>query len=227
MICQTVLSVQSDAPAVIDGEALPLTEAGKSNLNSSKATPEGQRSEKSEMLEPPSFMTLVEPGHVVGPKASASEVHKGDQPLPDPTASQAGWFPTLTQVVNESQGRKKNEEIIAKVTNWSNSKQHTPLKSLLGEAANSSNKPKSPKFEENQASLKNGKVPKDIGSGLTTVNSILGPDSPANQAVVQGDAGKEWNSPARYPAGLKREKRKVKNRPYWIQFVCCTSVDSQ
>jgi len=45
--------------------------------------------------------------------------------------------------LNESQGRKKNEEIIAKVTNWSTgeqhpslrSPQHTPLKSLLGKAS--------------------------------------------------------------------------------------------
>ncbi|KAF7837058.1 uncharacterized protein G2W53_005540 [Senna tora] len=227
----SVLSVLSDAPAVIDGEALPSTESGKSNLNSSKAAPEEQRSEKSDMFEPPSFMTLVEPGHVVDPKAAAaSEVQKGHNPQPNPTSLQAGWFPTITQVVNDSQGRKKNEEIIAKVTNWSNNKQHTPLKSLLGEAANSGNKPKSPKSEEKQASPKNGKVPKDNGLGLTTVNSILGPESPAAptaQAAMKGDAGKEWNSPARYPADIKREKRKVKSRPYWIQFVCCSSVDPQ
>lgn len=224
MIHQTVLSVQSDVPAVVDGEALPSSEEGKSNLNSSKAAPEGQQSENSEMFEPPSFMTLVKPGHEVGPKASASEVQKGDDPE---KLNQAGWFPTLTQVVNESPGRKKNEEIIAKVTNWSASKQHTPLKSLLGEAANSNKPPKSPKLEENQVqtSPKAGKVSKDNGSGLTTVNSILGPESPAAQAIVKGEAGQEWNSPARYPADVKREKRKVKNRPYWIQFVCCTSVD--
>ncbi|KAK4266587.1 hypothetical protein QN277_027483 [Acacia crassicarpa] len=217
----SVLSVQSDAPAIMEGEALSSAEAGKSNWNSSKAATQGPLSEKPDLFEPPSFMTLVE----LDPKAAASECQKGRNPQqPNPTSPQAGWFPTLTQVVNDSQGRKKNEEIIAKVTNWSTRKQSsTPLKSLLGEAANS-NKPKSPKLEENQVSPKNGKVATDNGSGLTTVNSILGPESPAAQAA-RDEAGKEWNSPARYPADIKREKRKVKSRPYWVQFVCCSSVD--
>ncbi|XP_028759708.1 uncharacterized protein LOC114718528 isoform X2 [Neltuma alba] len=208
----------------VSGETLPSAEAGKSNSNSSKAATQGTLSEKPDMFEPPSFMTLVQHDHA-GPKAADSEGQKGHNPQqPNPSSSQAAWFPTLTQVVNDSQGRKKNEEIIAKVTNWSTSKQSsTPLKSLLGEAANS-NKPKSPKLEENPVSSKNGKAATDNGSGLTTVNNILGPESPAAQAV-RDEAGKEWNSPARYPAGIKREKRKVKSRPYWVQFVCCSSVD--
>ncbi|XP_020204056.1 uncharacterized protein LOC109789501 isoform X2 [Cajanus cajan] len=226
----SVLSMQSDAPAVIDSETLPSTglpastEAGKSNSNNPKAALARQQSGKSEMFEPPSFMTLVEPRQV-SPKSASFEGQKGQSPQqPDPT-SQAGWFPSLTQVVNESQGRKKNEEIIAKVTNWSTPKEHTPLKSLLGEAAHG-NTPKSPKMEENLVSQKSSKVAEKNGSGLTTVNSILGPESPAAQ-VVKGEAAKEWNSPARYPADIKREKRKVKSRPYWIQLVCCTSVGPQ
>ncbi|KAG5015322.1 hypothetical protein AAZX31_08G104300 [Glycine max] len=220
----SVLSMQSDAPAVTDAETLPstglLASTGKSSLNNSKATPDRQQSGNSEMFEPPSFMTLVDPSQV-SPKASASEVQKGQNTQHTDSTSQAAWFPTLTQVVNESQGRKKNEEIIAKVTNWSTSKEHTPLKSLLGEAAHSS-KPRSPKME-NSVNQKSGKVLEKNGSGLTTVNSILGPESPVAQ-VVKGEAAKEWNSPARYPADIKREKRKVKSRPYWIQLVCCTSV---
>jgi len=222
--------MQSDAPAVIDAETLSSigslgsTEAGKSKLNNSKAEPEGQQSDKSEMFEPPSFMTLVEPMHV-SPKATASEAQRGQNPQQPDSTSQTGWFPTLNQVVSESQGRKRNEEIIAKVTNWSTSKEHTPLKSLLGEAVHS-NKPKSPKLVESSGSQKSGKVLEKNGSGLTTVNSILGPESPAAQ-VVKGEVAKEWNSPARYPADIKREKRKVKSRPYWIQLVCCTSVGPQ
>ncbi|XP_057416404.1 uncharacterized protein LOC130710998 isoform X3 [Lotus japonicus] len=225
-----VFSMQSNAPSGTDTEILPSTgslasaeAADKSYLNIPKAeaASERQQSGKSEMLEPPSFMTLVESSHVVSLKgAAASEVQKSQQP---DSTSQAGWFPTQTQVNNESQGRKKNEEIIAKVTNWrSNSKGHTPLKSLLGEAANSSSKPESPKMEEHSVTQKNG----NNGSGLKTVNSILGPESPGDQ-VVKGDAAKEWNSPARYPAGIKREKSKIKSRPFWIQLVCCSSVDPQ
>ncbi|CAJ1938743.1 unnamed protein product [Sphenostylis stenocarpa] len=226
----SVPSMQSDAPAAIDAETLPSTcllvstEAGKSNLNNPKAAADRQLSDKSDMFEPPSFMTLVEPSQV-SPKATASEIQKGQNPKEPDSTSQAGWFPTINQVVNESQGRKRNEEIIAKVTNWSASKDHTPLKSLLGEAAHS-NKPKSPKVGENSESQKSSQVPEKNGSGLTTVNSILGPESPAAQ-VVKGEVAKEWNSPARYPADIKKEKRKVKSRPYWIQLVCCTSVGPQ
>lgn len=229
MIHQTVLSMQSDAPAVTDAEILPTTgslastEAGKSNSNTPRAAADRQWSRKPEMFEPPSFMTLVESSHAVSPKGAASEVVQNPQ-QPSST-SQAGWFPTLNQVINESQGRKSNEEIIAKVTNWSTSKEHTPLKSLLGEATHSNNKPKSPNMEESSVSQRNGKVPENSGSGLlTTVNSILGPESPADQ-VAKGEAANEWNSPARYPANIKREKRKLKGRPYWIQLVCCSAVD--
>ncbi|KAK7319004.1 hypothetical protein RJT34_03713 [Clitoria ternatea] len=225
----SVLSMQSDLPGITDAETLPSTgllaptEAGKSNSDNPNASSERQQSGQSEMFEPPSFMTLVEPKQVSS-KAIASEVQKvQDRQQPDST-SQAGWCPTLTQVVNESQGKKKNEEIIAKVTNWSTSKEHTPLKSLLGEAAHS-NKPKSPKVEEISVNQKNSKVGENNGSGLTTVNSILGPESPAAAQVLKGEAAKEWNSPARYPADIKRVKRK--SRPYWIQLVCCTSVDPQ
>ncbi|KAJ1426691.1 hypothetical protein SESBI_10196 [Sesbania bispinosa] len=87
-------------------------------------------------------------------------------------------------------------------------------------------KPKSPKLGENSVNQKNSEVQEDNGSGLTTVNSILGAESPSTQAV-KGEGGKEWNSPARYPAGIKRQNKKVKSKPFWIQFVCCSSVDPQ
>ncbi|KAK7247035.1 hypothetical protein RIF29_41911 [Crotalaria pallida] len=223
----SVISLQSDAPAetLASTGSLASTEAGKSNMNNPKDVFHRQQFGKSEMFEPPSFMTWVEPGHVVSPKAADSEGQKGLDPQQPNSTMQAGWFPTLTQVTNESPGRKKNEEIIAKVTNWSTSKEHTPLKSLLGEAAQS-NKPRSPRLEGNSANQKNSKIPENSISGLKTVNSILGPESPAAQAE-KGEAAKEWNSPARYPADIKRDKGKVKSRPFWIQFVCCSSVDHQ
>ena len=151
MILQPVLSVQSYVPATTEGEALSSAEAGKSNWNTSKSATQGPQSDIHDVFEPPSFMTLVKHD---SQKAGASE--EGDNSQLNPASSEAAWFPTITQGVNDSQGRKKNEEIIAKVTNWSANKQSsTPLKSLLGEAANS-NKPKSPKMDENQASSKNG-----------------------------------------------------------------------
>ncbi|KAJ7979152.1 GPI-anchored adhesin-like protein [Quillaja saponaria] len=221
----SVLSLQSDAQAVIDTEILPSTEsqasaeAEKSHSNRPNTASEGCQSGKLEMFEPPSFMTLVEPGGLGDKKTDISEVQIGQNPQhPNSSSSQAAWFPSIAQVVNESPGRKKNEEIIAKVTNWSAGKQHVPLKSLLGEAAHDF-RPVSPNLKDNVAL-----VPKDNSAKNTTVNSILGPESPPAQSAR--DAGKEWNSPARYPSDIKREKTKVKGRSYWIQFMCCSSVNS-
>ncbi|XP_058731764.1 uncharacterized protein LOC131603468 [Vicia villosa] len=217
----SVISMISDAPTVIEAETLPpigslaASEEGKSDLNTLQAAPaDRQLSGKSATFELPSFTTLVEPNHAAAsPEGAASEI-----PNPQPLSSTlpAGWFPTLNQVINDSEGRKKNEETIAKITNRSSSnKEHTPLKSLLDEVTHSSKKPKSPKVEET-----------NNVSGLTTVNSILGPESPSAAQVAKEKAADEWNSPARYPANIKREKKKLKSRPLWLQFVCCsTAVD--
>ncbi|WJX53075.1 hypothetical protein P8452_39112 [Trifolium repens] len=219
----SVISMISDAPAVLDGETLPSTgpqastEASKSDVNIPRAAPaDRQLSGKSETFELPSFTTLVEPSHVAASPNGATTASEIQNPQQSNSTSQAAWFPTLNQVINEPQGRKKNEETISKITKRSSSKEHTPLKSLLGEATNSSSNPKSPKMEENNK-----------GSGLTTVNSILGPESPSAAQTAKEKAANEWNSPARYPANIKREKKKLKSRPFWIQLVCCSTVDPQ
>ncbi|KAK6279329.1 hypothetical protein POUND7_019596 [Theobroma cacao] len=226
----SVLSTQSDYPAVIDTETLPstgshaLVEAEEDNIKKSKVASEGQHFDKSDEFEPPSFMTLVEP-RGGDQKDAASEVQTAqNEQHPRAAPLQAGWFPSLAHVANESQGRKKNEEIIAKVTNW-NAKQHTPLKNLLGEA-HSETKPKSPNAKENPAVVlpREEKVGKDNGVLGTKVSSVLGPEAPVAEPTNM-EAGKEWNSPARYPADIRREKRKVKGRPLWVQFVCCSSVN--
>ncbi|KAK9288836.1 hypothetical protein L1049_017301 [Liquidambar formosana] len=212
-------------------ETLPSTDsqasfkAEKDVLKKPKDASEGH-SDKSEIFEPPSFMTLVESSGGGDQRADDSEIQAVQNPHQQNSASlQAGWFPSLTHVVNDSQGRKKNEEIIAKVTNWSTGKQHAPLKSLLGEA-NLETKPKSPNPKENTTPVveKDGNPTKNNGAVATTVNSTLGPEAPLVQAA-KGERGQEWNSPARYPTDIKREKRKVKGKPYWVPFVCCSSVN--
>ncbi|KAI9196885.1 hypothetical protein LWI28_027841 [Acer negundo] len=219
----SVLSTQSDTP-VVDAETLSSTdyvasaETEKSKVKAKGAT-EGQQSSNSDVFEAPSFMTLVEPGGEVNHKAAAPQtqtIQNSEQQ--NAASSQAGWFPSLTHVVNESEGRKKNEEVIAKVTNWSTGK-HTPLKNLLGEAKHDA-RPKSPNPKENQAHViwEDETVSKDNGAAVTTVSSILGPED------TKREMGKEGNSPARYPVDIKREKRKVKGRPIWAQLMCCSSV---
>ncbi|KAJ6973178.1 hypothetical protein NC653_033494 [Populus alba x Populus x berolinensis] len=232
----SVLSTQSDIPAILDAEPLPsngsqaLPEAEKATLKKPIATSGTEHADTSNIFDPPSFMTLVEPRDVVNQKAAASESQTTRNPQQLNAASvQAGWFPSITNVLNESEGRKKNEEIIAKVTNWSTgeqrpslrSPQHAPLKSLLGEASmETKSKPLNakeiPVEKDSPAAKDNGDLPK-------TVSSILAPQEPVGEpAKVEERA---WSSPARYPADIKREKRKVKGRPYWAQFVCCSSVN--
>lgn len=161
----------SDTQAMVDEEEA----LAKTGSDTERAKP----SEKSDIFESPSFMTLVEP--------RTSEIQKET----NSASLQAGWFPSLTHVTNDSQGRRKNEEIIAKVTNWNSGKQHTPLKSLLSEAT----------------------------SPISEKAKGTSPVVKKNNAVE----GEEWKSPARYPAHIKREKRKGKLS--WVQFVCCSSVN--
>ncbi|PKI70240.1 hypothetical protein CRG98_009372 [Punica granatum] len=200
----SVLSTQSDTLAAVE-DSKATSEAGKSTSNLPKLESEANRSlEKSEVFEPPSFMTLVEP------------TGKGEKTATSSSHGQPGWFPSLTNVTNDSPGRKKNEEIISKVTNWSsNQQQHSPLKSLLIEA-NRDAKPKSTNPRES-APVEAQKEEKSV-----TVGSILGSETQKADEEKQATA-QEWNSPARYPAEIKREKRKVKGRPIWAQFVCCSS----
>lgn len=212
---KTVLSTQSESTAIPDAETTDTQRLEKSEHDLQKPTSESEEchADKSDVYEPPSFMTLVESGESsANKKATASEIETQlNAQQPKTESLKAGWFPSITNVVNESQGRKKNEEIIAKVTNWSTGKQqHTPLKSLLGEA-------RSPNVKQVPPSA--NKKDETASTKTTTVNSILSSEAPT---AVSKEAEKEWNSPARYPVDIKKEKRKTK--PYWVPFVCCSSV---
>ncbi|KAJ6672419.1 PENTATRICOPEPTIDE REPEAT (PPR) SUPERFAMILY PROTEIN [Salix viminalis] len=103
---------------------------------------------------------------------------------------------------------------MAKVTNWSTRRQHTPLKSLLGEA---SMKTRSKSLNVKEIPVeKDGPAAKDDGSLPRTVSSILASQEPEGEPAKLEE--KAWSSPARYPADIKREKRRVRGRPYWAQF---------
>ncbi|XP_057957684.1 uncharacterized protein LOC131150764 isoform X2 [Malania oleifera] len=223
------VSTQSDTPAV-DAEALPSNDSQNSaqgeKANLMKLTvSEGHNCEKSDNFEPPSFMTLVESTAVAEEKSASNTQTAEIFQQAEPASLQAAWFPSVSNVVNESPGRKKNEEIIAKVTNWNTAKQHTPLKSLLGEA-NIETKAKLPNPKENPipVSREDEALAKDDGAVSTAVNLILGHKA-ATAQDAKIETAKEWNSPARYPTEIKREKRKLKGKPYWAQFVCCSSVN--
>ena len=228
VVSNPVLSTQSDIPAILDAEPLPsngsrASEAEEATLKKPIAASETEHADKSDIFDPPSVTALIEPRDVVNQKAAASEIQTTWNPQQPKAASvQAGLFPSITNVLNESQGRKKHEEIVAKVTNWSTGNQHTPLKNLLGEASMET-RSKSLNAKEIPVE-KDGPAAKDNGSLPKTVSSILAPQEPEGQPAKLEEKG-SWSSPARYPADIKREKRKVRGRPYWAQFVCCSSVN--
>ncbi|TYJ14835.1 hypothetical protein E1A91_A10G144700v1 [Gossypium mustelinum] len=208
----SVLSTQSDA----------FSEAEKTKK--SKAVSK-QHFDTSDEFEPPSFMTLVEPGGS-NEKSTFSEIQAAQTAENTRTMPlQAGWFPSVIHGANESMGRKKNEEIIKKVTKW-NAKQHTPLKNLLSEP-NSETKPMSPNSKQSATPVvgqnydKVGEDNEDMGG---KVSSTAGPETPVAEPT-NIEVEKEWSSPARFPAEIKREKRRVKGRPLWFQFVCCSSIN--
>ncbi|XP_020520781.1 uncharacterized protein LOC18430704 isoform X1 [Amborella trichopoda] len=184
-------------------------EAAASNVSDAKANLKVAQGNPNTtyVFDAPSFMTLVEPGRGNDDPTTTAEIQptkpQGSQD------SQAGWFPSLTQVVKDSEGRKKNEEIIAKVTNWSTSKSHTPLRSLLNEA-NMEIKNKSPPPQDQP------------DMHVETAPSEMGKNPPASE----NKANEVWNSPARMPVdSLKIEKRKPRGKPSWVPFVCCSSVN--
>lgn len=192
-----------------------MTDSLETNSQKQKSLSEEEvHRDKSDTFEPPSFMTLVqsrsEGDHKVTSAAEIETVQNNQQPKSD--ALEAGWFPTLTNVVNESEGRKKNEEIIAKVTNWSTLKQnHSPLKSLLNEV-------KSPNTK--QMPISNQKV--EVEGKHGNVGTVVAPKTHTAQDQDTKKHVDEWNSPARYPIEIKKEKKK--GRSFWIPFVCCSSV---
>ena len=155
-------------------------------------------------------MTLVQTGSEGDQVTTAAE--NNQQPKPD--ALEAGWFPSLTNIVNESKGRKKNEEIIAKVTNWSPVKQqqqqHSPLKSLLNEVKSPNTKQVPVANQKVEAETKDDKV------GFVASETHTTKDQDTNKHV------EEWSSPARYSVEIKKEKKK--GRPFWVPFVCCSSA---
>ncbi|KAL7105926.1 hypothetical protein ACP275_07G077900 [Erythranthe tilingii] len=140
-----------------------------------------------ETFEPPSFMTLVQSGNQ------------------DKADEKDGWFPSLTNVSKESEGRKKNEEIIAKVTNSSPMKQHHgSLKSLLNEV--------------------NSPIKKQVPDLDDDANQKNGTEKPNKEEDNGNKHVEEWDSPAKYPVEIKKEKKTKKGKPFWVPFMCCSSA---
>nr|VDD11480.1 unnamed protein product [Brassica rapa] len=123
-------------------------------------------------------------------------------------ASTSGLSENGSQSSSLAVALSENQEITMEKTA---KEQHVPLKNLLSEA-------RSPRLAAAEAKKDN----------IPRVSSIL-----LDQETSPEEGGRwperrevreEWKSPAKYPVELKREERKVKGRPFWVPFVCCSSV---
>ncbi|XP_010450089.1 PREDICTED: uncharacterized protein LOC104732251 [Camelina sativa] len=128
--------------------------------------------------------------------------------------SNLGSVSGVSSGVNKPENVSQNQEItLEKTTSWSSAKeQHVPLKNLLSEA-------RSPRVQqEAKAQNESNNIPR--------VSSILGQETSPEDGrwPEKREVSEEWNSPAKYPVDLKREERKVKGRPFWVPFVCCSNV---
>lgn len=224
-------SAQSNQPAAGTEVPQKTDPEGPDKSQSAKLHPESSSERidlhKADVFEPPSFMTLVEPRGDSAQKNATSEIETVQATQqPKTEVLQAGWLPLLSNVVNESAGRKKYEEMIAEVTNRSMAKQHTtPLKNLLGEAKVET-KTKSPSPKQVDTNIQTDATEaKSKVSFATTVKEVVGSGAAAGDQTVRGVTSEEWNSPARYPVEIKKEKKKANGKPFWVPFACCSSVN--
>ncbi|XP_021860699.2 uncharacterized protein [Spinacia oleracea] len=201
----SVMSAVSDTPPANDTPASNQSAAKDHEL---KPMMESQNSESKKPVEPHSAIGAIE---------GVSEIQTLEEQKENKKTS---WSSSVAHVDNAPHGGKRNEEIIAKVTNWSTEKQHMPLKALLGEATARS-RAESPihTLQSDETSVANN-------GNSKSENVILSSDNPTSEASKE-EMGKEWNSPARYPVNIKTEKRKGKSKPYWAPFLCCSSVNAR
>ncbi|KVI08289.1 Zinc finger, C2H2, partial [Cynara cardunculus var. scolymus] len=109
------------------------------------------------------------------------------------------------KIVNESEGRKRNEEAIAKVTNWStgeNSTSTTTMTTPLKNLAKYSN-------------------PTELSKNVIRKDEVVEKSREAEKSNLTS----ETPSPPKYIGDGKKVRKKGKGRGSWIPFGCCSSVN--
>ncbi|XP_026400720.1 uncharacterized protein LOC113296632 [Papaver somniferum] len=115
-------------------------------------------------------------------------------------SSDEGDLKSASEIQTLTKGEKK-EDGSAKLSSDSGKAHSTSLRSLLGSIIES----KKVKTKQNE----DDHLPK-------TVNSTT-----ATERAMKTNQQKEWDSPARFPVTMHREKRKAKQ---WVPFMCCSSA---
>lgn len=143
--------------------------------------------------------SLVEPKREID--QNTSEIKPVTTQISQPPKSEAN-------ISNETEGRKRNEEAIAKVTNWTTNEQiNTPLKNLVSEAKASNPIQLSTMIKKDEAAEKTDEPKKsNMLSGTTSAN--------------------QEPSPPKYIGEGKKVRKKTKGISSWVPFMCCSSVNA-
>nr|XP_019707085.1 uncharacterized protein LOC105048895 isoform X2 [Elaeis guineensis] len=152
------------------------------------------------IFEEPPFMTHVKP----------------DRP------SVAHEIQSIQNSQDESEARKKNEDIAAKFARGNSRKIHVPLKILLAEANVENQQVTNAQGHYKPMQDKTSQTSQDEGCTRKTWSSKIASEKPTEPSLSREDY-KEWNSPARFPVH-KNQKRREKGKQPWMPFICCPSI---
>ncbi|XP_008792943.2 uncharacterized protein LOC103709407 isoform X2 [Phoenix dactylifera] len=178
----------------------PQTQTPKDLCASKEGALPESRATDCVIFEEPSFMTHVKPGR--------------------PSVSHE--IQSILNSQDESEARKKNEDITAKFARGNSQKVHVPLKILLAET-NFENQQVT-NAQEHYKSMQDKKSQTLQNERCTgkAWSSKIASENPAEPSLNREDY-KEWNSPARFPVN-KNQKRRVKGKQAWMPFICCPSI---
>ncbi|XP_023739610.1 uncharacterized protein LOC111887665 [Lactuca sativa] len=120
---------------------------------------------------------------------------------------------------NESEGRKRNEEAIAKVTNWSTSEQASgALKNLVSVSEAKSLSPKELKIQKDDDEVEVVEKISEVGKSNLVNNEKI-------SEVGKSNLVNKETSPPKYIGEGKKVRKKAKGKVSWVPFACCSSIN--
>lgn len=166
------------------------------------ALPESSAADCVTFEEPP-FMTHVKPGRPMRPSVSYE-------------------IQSIQNSQDESEARKKNEDVTSEFARGNSRKVHVPLKILLAEANFENQQVTNAQEHYKSMQDKTSQTSQDEGCTGRTWSSKIASEKPTKPSLNREEY-KEWNSPARLPAN-KNQKRRDKGKQPWMPFICCPSI---
>lgn len=195
---------KTDGISILEPQILSPTNTQTPKDLCSSNVEEGALPESSDInsviFKEPSFMTQVEPGRW-------------------PVSYE---IQTIQNSEVESEARKKNEEISAKVVRGNSGRVHVALKTLLAKANFENQKVTNAREHDKPSEDNETQASQDEGCTEKAWSSKIASERSTESSLSQADY-KEWNSPARLPVN-KNQKRRPKGKQPWVPFICCSSI---